>query len=802
MDHPTTTPRAPRMSRALRALLVGAAATVVLWPTAVTFAGRPPRATAPEVEVAPAPTNDSPAPVVNGPEIWKDPEQSPEARAQDLVRRMTLEEKASQIMANPPAIPRLGIPAYSHRNEAAHGVVTAQGATATVFPQAIGMAATWDVPLIQREADVIATEGRALHNDYVAKNNGNVAQRYGVNFYAPNINIFRDPRWGRGQETFGEDPFLTAQIGVAFVKGLQGDDPHYVKAMACAKHYAVHSGPEKVRHHMNMEPPQRDLYETYLPAFEALIKDGKAGSVMGAYSALYGTPCCANPWLLNDLLRKQWGFNGLVFSDGGAIGDIWVEHKYVPGPVEAAAAAVKAGCDVSSGAMQKDGKETTRPGHENYGIKGGRGFELLPEAVKKGLITEKEIDPAVTRELVMRFRLGLFDPKDRVPFSKIGMDQVDNAEHRALALKVAQKSMVLLKNNGSLPLDRSKYRKIAVIGPNADAAEMQNGNYSGKPSKTVTILEGIRASAGKEIEVVYEQGSRRTTRRDGSEPKPTPAALAEKALAAAKDADLVIFVSGIDAGLEKEEGSARTDVFEGFSRGDRTKIELPQVQLDLIKQLHATGKPLVLVNCSGSAMAMPWENENLPAILQAWYAGEEGGTAVASVLFGEHNPAGRLPVTFYGSTEDLPPFEDYSMKNRTYRYFEGKPLYAFGHGLSYTAFEYADAKTAQKNVTADGTIELSFAVKNTGSRDGDEVAQVYVRHVKSNVPQARQALCGFERISLAKGETKTVSLKIPAHRFRHWDEPAKQYLVEPGEYELLIGGASDAIKRRVPVTVQ
>lgn len=748
-----------------------------------------------------APVRAADAPVVEGPEVWKDPSQPFEARAKDLVRRMTLEEKASQVLANPPAIPRLGIPEYSHRNEAAHGVVTAAGATATVFPQVIGMAATWDVPLIHREADVISTEARALYNDYVAKNNGNVAQRYGVNLYAPNINIFRDPRWGRGQETFGEDPFLTAQLGVAFVKGLQGDDPKYVKTMACAKHFAVHSGPEQHRHHMSMDPPARDLWETYMPAFEALIKEGKAGTVMGAYSALYGKPCCANPWLLNEVLREQWGFDGLVFSDGGAIGDIWAEHKYVPGPLEAAAVAVKNGCDVSSGGMQEFHENQLKPGHQNAGIKGGRAFQYLPEAVKKGLLTEADVDRAVTREIVLRMRMGLFDPPEMSPWAKIGIEQKETPEHRALALEVARKSMVLLKNDGVLPLEKGKYKRIAVIGPNADAAEMQNGNYSGKPARTVTILDGIRAAVGKDAEVVYEQGSRRTRRTDGKEPNPPEKEMRQKAVAAAKSADLVIYVGGIDAGLEREEGPRRPDIFEGFVKGDRITIDLPTVQQELLKELHATGKPVVVVNCSGSAMAMPWEQENLSAILQAWYPGQEGGTAVADVLFGNYNPAGRLPVTFYRSTEDLPGFSDYSMKNRTYRYFEGKPLWAFGHGLSYTTFEYAGAKADAGSVKPDGTVKVSFTVKNTGGRDGDEVAQVYYRHAKSEKPQAKLTLCGFERMNVAKGQSKTVTVEVPARQFRYWDEAQKAYVVEPGEYELLIGGSSDKLPLRVPVKV-
>jgi beta-glucosidase len=724
------------------------------------------------------------------PEIWKDASQPVDARVHDLMGRLTLEEKASQIQANPPAIPRLGIPAYSHRNECLHGVGDA--GVATVFPQAIGMAATWDLPLIRHEADVIATEGRAKHNDYVARHDGNTGEHFGLNFYSPNINIFRDPRWGRGQETYGEDPFLTAQTGVAFVRGLQGDDPKYIKALACAKHFAVHSGPESERHRFNAQPPERDLYETYLPAFEAAIREGHAGSVMGAYSSLDGTPCCANQFLLTDLLRKQWGFDGVVFSDGGAIGDIWAEHKFVTTPEEAAAAAVKAGCDVSSGGM---GPAPKKPGHANDGVKGGAAFSVLPAAVAQGLISEPAVDTAVTRELTMRFRLGLFDPPALVPWSNLGIDQNDTPEHQALALKVAEESIVLLKNKNLLPLDRAKIKHIAVIGPNAGATNMLYGNYSGKASQTVTILEGIKQAAGAGTAVTYDAGCPLALRKDGAN-KLTPEKIAAL-VATASDADVIIFVGGLDATLEKEEGNPRQDIFEGFSRGDRTRIELPSPQEELLRALAATHKPVVFVDCSGSAIAMPWEDKNLPAILQAWYPGEQGGRAVAEVLFGDVNPAGRLPVTFYRATGDLPDFEDYSMTNRTYRYFDGKPLFAFGHGLSYTKFDYSRATINARGFSSGDTIKLSFTLKNSGKLAGDEVAQVYFRHVKSAVSQPKLALCGFTRVHLDRGQSATVTIDIPAERFRSWDTTDKKYVVEPGNYELLIGAASDDLRLRV-----
>jgi beta-glucosidase len=736
-------------------------------------------------------------PVVSGPKVWKDPSQAPEARARDLVRRLSLTEKCSQILANTPAIARLGIPAYSHRNECLHGVAYNN---ATVFPQAIGMAATWDLPLIHEEAEVIATEGRAKHNDYVAKHDGNTGEHTGVNFYSPNINIFRDPRWGRGQETYGEDPFLTARFGVAFITGLQGDDPAHPKAIACAKHFAVHSGPEKQRHFFDSCPPEKDLYDTYLPAFEAAVREGHVGSVMGAYSSVYGEPCCANPFLLTDLLRKQWGFDGVVFSDGGAIGDIWAEHKYVPTPEAAAAEAVMAGCDVSSGGMdQKPApRGATGPGHANNGIKGGWAFSALPDAVQSGLIKEDAVNTAVVRELTLRFRLGLFDPSTE-PYAKIAIDQNDTPEHRALSLKVAQESLVLLKNDGLLPLDRAKIKRIAVIGPNADSIRMQNGNYAGKPSSSTSILQGIKDAVGSQIEVTYQRGCPLALLKNNSN-APGPQ-MAADAAEAAKSADVVIFVGGLDQTLEKEEGPAAADNHQGFSRGDRLNIELPPLQEELIKSLAATGKPVVFVNCSGSAIAMPWENEHVPAILQAWYPGEEGGRAVAQALFGEINPGGRLPITFYASTSDLPSFDDYSMAHRTYRYFEGKPLFAFGHGLSYTKFEYADAKVGASSVSASDHIDLSFAVKNTGGRDGDEVPQVYFRHVNAAQQEPRMALCGFTREHVSAGQSKQVSMQIPVERFRSWDEKAQHYVVEPGQYDLMIGGASDETPLKTTLNV-
>ena len=713
-------------------------------------------------------------PVVSGPEIWKDAAQPLELRAGDLIRRMSLAEKVQQIRNTTPAIPRLGVPAYDFWNEALHGV--ARAGVATVFPQAIGMAATWDVPLAHAEADVIATEARALNNDYRAHHNGDSDQYHGLTFWSPNLNIFRDPRWGRGQETYGEDPFLTGTLGVAFIQGLQGDDPHYLKAMACAKHFAVHSGPEPERHRFNAEPPERDFYETYLPQFEMAVRAGHVGGVMGAYNSVYGQPACANPRLLTEPLRQQWGFDGYVVSDCGAIFDISGNHHFVATPEAAAAAAVKAGCNICCGSD----------------------YDSLVKAVQKGLLSEADIDGALANALKARFRLGLFDPPEQVPFSKIGLDQNDSPAHEALALKVAEESIVLLKNDGLLPLNRAKFKHIAVVGMNAISEPVLEGNYHGTPARPVTILDGIRRVAGRDIEVAYEPGCPLALEKSGAN-RPQPALLSD-ALSAAKWADLVIYVGGISPDLEGEE-MPQASGFAGFNGGDRTLIELPSVQEDLLKALQATGKPVILVNCSGSAMAMPWEAENLPAIVQAWYPGEQGGQAVAEVLFGSANPAGRLPVTFYRATADLPDFGNYSMSNRTYRYFSGQPQFAFGHGLSYTKFAYQNVELDQAEYPAGGSVEVSFDLKNAGGRDGDEVVEVYFRHVNSAVPQPKLTLCAFARVHLKTGQLARVAVSVPAERFRSWDPSRKQYTVEPGGYELLVGAASDDIRLRAPFKI-
>lgn len=714
------------------------------------------------------------------------PSLSVKERVKDLLSRMTPAEKYSQFLADAPAIPRLNIPAYSFRNECIHGYVSSDGSS-TVFPMVIGMAATWDTALIHREADVIATEARAHFNDYAAKHQGNAIMHEGISCYAPNVNIVRDPRWGRNQETYGEDPFLTSEMSVAFIRGLQGNDPKYIKVLACAKHFAVHSGPESQRHRMNMTPSETDLYNTYLPAFEADVKEGHVGSIMGAYSALYGKSDCANPFLLKKILRQQWGFDGFVVSDGGAIIDIWLSHHDVSTPEEAVVAAIRAGDDLFSGAI-------TNRGEGRYPQ---RDREVLSKVLQSGKLSEAAIDTALTHTLAARFLLGLFDPPVEVPWSKITMAQNDSKAHRQLALKVVEESIVLLKNNGVLPLNKAKIKRIAVVGTNADDSTMLLGkNYAGRPSQVVTILEGIRQVAGDDIQVTYHEGCPLALKNDSSN-APNPQEI-DQAITAAQSADVIIYIGGLNTSLEGEEEHVD---YRDFYKGDRTRIELPPVQETFLKKLYATGKPVIFVNCTGDAVAMPWEAKHLSAILQAWYPGEEGGLAVANVLFGKINPSGRLPVTFYRSTSDMPPFTDYSMAGRTYRYYKGKALFAFGYGLSYTRFKYFNPEINTKTLGINDTIGLSFEIKNTGRRDGDEVAQVYFKRIQADTSQPLLTLCGFIRKHLSKGGSTNIAMKIPVQRFRYWYAHQKKYMVKPGKYELLIGAASDDIRLKVPLEV-
>jgi beta-glucosidase len=835
---------------------------------------------------------------INGRPDFLDPDLPIDQRVNDLISRMTLEEKVSQMVNNAKAIPRLRISEYNWWNECLHGV--ARAGTATVFPQAIGLAATWDADLMLRIGDAISTEARAKYHDFVRRGERDVFK--GLTFWSPNVNIFRDPRWGRGQETYGEDPYLTARMGVTFVKGLQGNDPKYFKVIATPKHFAVHSGPEPERHRFNAVIDDRDLYETYLPAFEACVKEAGAYSIMCAYNRYAGEPCCGSSKLLREILRDAWGFKGYVVSDCGAINDISDYHKTVPTAPEAAALALTSGTDLECG-------NTYDP--------------ALIDAIKHGLLSEKEIDVSVKRLFTARFRLGMFDPPESVAYARIPIEENDSREHRQLAIKAAQESIVLLKNaDNTLPLRRD-FKRIAVIGPTADSYPMLLGNYNGTPSKYVTPLQGIRDKVAGNTEVVYEpgcdliekgavtknvltemvsvggrpglkaeyfknrelQGEPFFTRVDpiaspnwisGARIPAFPGAADvssirwsgtikvpstgefklivksdggfrlsvddkvvvedravhdlitksghvhlemgkpysfrleyvrvaqwpqlsvrwellgvdyfKKAMDLASHSDVVIFVGGITSQLEGEE--MRVD-YNGFKGGDRTDLRLPAVQENLLKSLQSTGTPIVLVLTSGSALAVNWEKEHVPAILQLWYPGEEGGTALADVLFGDYNPAGRLPVTFYKSVDQLPPFEDYNMKGRTYRYFGGEPLFPFGYGLSYTKFEYYNLSMPKETATG-AEARISVEVKNAGKVAGDEVVQLYVKNLRASVPTPLRSLEGFRRIHLKPSETKVVEFRIQPRQLavfesRSGDENGR-FVVEPGVFEIAVGG--------------
>ncbi|HEU4388958.1 MAG TPA: glycoside hydrolase family 3 C-terminal domain-containing protein [Blastocatellia bacterium] len=821
---------------------------------------------------------------------YKNPSLPIEKRVDDLVSRMTLEEKVSQMMNSSAAIDRLGIPAYDWWNECLHGV--ARAGYATVFPQAIGLAAMWDEDLMYQVADVTSTEARAKHHEFAR--NGDRGRYKGLTFWTPNINIFRDPRWGRGQETYGEDPYLTGRLGVAFVKGLQGNDPKYFKVIATAKHYAVHSGPEPDRHSFDAKAIERDLRETYLPAFRALIVEGRADSVMCAYNRTNGEPCCSNDRLLKDILRKEWAFGGYIVSDCGAIDDIHRGHKTVDNEEKASALAVKSGTDLTC----------------------GREYRSLVQAVKDKLITEAEIDVSVKRLMTARFRLGMFDPPEMVAYARIPISENASPAHREVSLKAARESIVLLKNdNNTLPFKKD-LKTLAVIGPNADAAEVLLGNYNGQPTRSVTPLAGIRAKVSPSTQVVYTLGSSLTG--DPSAPVPASATpggfkgeyfsnkelkgepalvrtdeqvnfdwsrfrparelpedgfsvrwtgklkpsesgkyelgamaddgvrvyldgnllidawsgnqpnqirtvrkevnleagrtydvrieyyedirnaiakfiwsfpgfngrILDHAVRAAREADAVVLVLGISPALEGEEMTVNVP---GFRGGDRTSLDLPKAQEDLLKAVAGVGKPTAVVLLSGSALSVNWAADNVPAIIEAWYPGEEGGTAVADVLFGDYNPGGRLPVTFYKSVADLPPFEDYSMQNRTYRYFKGEPLYPFGHGLSYTTFKYDSLKLSAKTVKAGQSVRVSASVQNEGGRAGDEVVQLYVTDVASSVPVPMRSLAGIKRVFLKPGERRTVSFTISPEQMSVIDDRGRR-VIEPGEFAVSIGG--------------
>ena len=701
-----------------------------------------------------------------------------ETRASDLVLLMTLEEKISQLGDGAPAIPRLNIQEYHWWNECLHGV--ARAGTATVFPQAIGMAASFDTNTMREVADIISDEARAKHHEAQRNKNYNIYN--GLTFWSPNINIFRDPRWGRGHETYGEDPYLTGQMGMQFVKGLQGNDPKYFKVIATAKHFAVHNGPEPNRHSFNVLPSKRDLWETYLPAFKDLIVDAKVYSVMGAYNRVDGESASASWMLLSDILRKQWGFEGYVVSDCGAINDIFDSHKIVNTQEEAAALGIRRGCDLNCGSVYQ---------------------RALKKAVSQGLIGIKEIDLSVYRLMLARMKLGMFDPTELVPYAQIPFELNNSRAHDDMALKMAHKSMTLLKNNGILPLNKNLIKKIAVIGPNADNINALRGNYYGSASNPVTIINGIKAKAGTEIEVVYHKGVSLVTSQNKES-----LVLSKEILKDIETADVALFVGGLDATWEGEESNEMRahNGEDGFLGGDRTKIELPEVQLNALKAMTKTGTPVVFVLLAGSAVSFNGLEQELEGLLAAWYPGQRGGDAVADVLFGEYNPAGRLPVTFYSSTDELAGFEDYNMragKGFTYRYYNGEALYPFGHGMSYTKFKYSDMTIDKTNIVKSDEILVSVKVKNSGVLDGEEVVQLYIKDVESTTWMPLKQLREFKRISLKKGEQKTVEFKLKAiEDLRHYDATKQSYVVEPGDFEIQIGSSSKDIRLKKIVQVE
>ncbi|MCH7401868.1 glycoside hydrolase family 3 C-terminal domain-containing protein [Belliella kenyensis] len=837
---------------------------------------------------------------------YQNPDLPVSERVDDLVSRMTLEQKVSQMVNESVAIDEFGIPAYNWWNEGLHGM--ARAGIATVFPQAIGMAASWNTDLIFDVATAISDETRAKHHDFVRKEKRYLYQ--GLTLWSPNINIFRDPRWGRGQETYGEDPFLSGSLAVPFIKGLQGDDPEYFKTIATIKHFAVHSGPEPERHEFDAKVSLKDIRETYLPQFKMAIEQAHPYSAMCAYNRLNGEACCGSEWLLQTTLKDELGFDGFIVSDCFAITDIWEFHKITDSEAEASALAVKSGTDLSC----------------------GNEYLSLVEAVAKGYITEEEIDVSVKRLLTARFRLGMFDPIEKVKYAQIPYEVVDQDSHRKLALQTARESMVLLKNdNQTLPLSKDLHN-IAVIGPNSDQWLMLLGNYNGVPSEAITPLQGIKDKVGNGTKVEFAQGSEyadglpmfytieksaikgriqaeffdnsklkgnplfteefanidinwsdRAPRKDmddddfgvrwkgelianktgyhqigvittcntqlyfegelaaktsyhfrdeygdprlvhgesiwlekgqtysfrvdagetyadamvqlvWAEPKPD---LEKEAIEVAKDADVIVMFMGLTPRMEGEEMDIQVD---GFRGGDRTKLGLPETQLKLIKSMHALGKPVVLVLLNGSAIAVNWENEHIPAILEAWYPGQAGGAAIADILFGDYNPSGKLPITFYKSEKDLPDFTDYTMSNQTYRFFKGEALYPFGHGLSYTSFDFADLKTNSK-VKVGQSLDLEVTLHNTGEKDGEEVIQVYVSDQNRKSDDPIKNLVAYQKVSLKSGDKKTVKLKIDKSAFQTFDKDFN-YVNLPGEFEISIGNSSTTDNLRTSIKIE
>ncbi|MEO8179242.1 MAG: glycoside hydrolase family 3 C-terminal domain-containing protein [Deltaproteobacteria bacterium] len=689
-----------------------------------------------------------------------DTELSFEARARDLVSRLTMEEKGKQMLHEAPAIPRFGIPEYNWWNECLHGV--ARAGVATVFPQAIGLAAIWSTERITQIAEVIADEGRAKHHEFARQDDRGYYK--GLTFWTPNINIFRDPRWGRGHETYGECPHLTARLGVAFCKALQGDDPKYLKLVATPKHYAVHSGPEGLRHSFDAIASAKDLRETYLPAFRDCIIEAKAHSIMSAYNRTNGEPCSSSKTLLVDILREEWKFDGYVVSDCWAIRDIHEHHKVTSTPEESARDAIKAGCDLNCGCT----------------------YEFIPSAVKQGLVSEAELDICVTRLFVARLRLGMFDPPEQVPFASIPYEVNDCAAHGELARVAARESMVLLKNQGSvLPLAKD-LGSIAVIGPNANDPQVLVGNYFGVPSDPITPLQGIRERVAPGTKVWYTQGCKlKGTKREGL----GRSGLLSEAISMAQRSDVVVLCLGLSADIEGEQG----DAGNSEAAGDKTSLDLPGLQQELLEEIVAVGKPTVLVLISGSALSIGWADEHVRAIVQAWYPGQAGGRALADVLFGDYCPAGRLPVTFPRSLEDVPEFTDYRMKGRTYRYLEKEPLYPFGYGLSYTRFSYSNIQIDKPRVAFQETLEVSAEVANVGECSGDEVVQLYLKSLDAPFVVPNHQLRGFERVPLAPGERRRMVFLLTTRDLSQIDDRGVR-VFQPGRYRVSVGGSQPDVR--------
>ena len=650
-------------------------------------------------------------------------------RAKELVNQMTIEERASQLRYDAPAIERLGIPAYNWWGEALHGV--ARAGTATSFPQAIGMAATFDTELVHKAGDVAATEGRAKYNALSAENDRDIYK--GLTFWSPNVNIFRDPRWGRGQETYGEDPYLTSRLGVAYVEGLQGDGEDVMKSAACAKHFAVHSGPEAVRHEFNATATKKDMAETYLPAFKACVQEAGVEAVMGAYNRTNGEPCCGSRTLIKEILRDQWGFKGHFVSDCWAIKDFHENHMVTHTPEESAALAIKNGCDINCGVT----------------------YLHLLKAYQEGLVTEEEITEAAVRAFTARYLLGLFDGSgyDDIPYEK-----VECSEHLEVAQQMAREAVVLLKNDGVLPLKVSAGRTIGVIGPNANSREALVGNYHGTASRYVTILEGIQDKVGHNSRVLYSEGSHLF--KDRVENLALANDRIAEAVTVAKHSDVVVLCLGLNETLEGEQG----DTGNSYAAGDKPDLGLPQCQIDLMEAVLATGKPVIVCLMTGSAMDLNLAQEKAAAVLQLWYPGAGGGKAVADILFGECSPSGKLPVTFYRSLAGLPDFEDYSMKGRTYRYMEEEAHYPFGYGLTYGDVVVESASLSSKD-EASGDVTVHMSVKNRGNTATGDVVQIYVKDLESPFAVANHSLCAFERIFLEAGESRELTVRVPGSAF-------------------------------------